>query len=248
MQRTTSRSLATLPAYFDERRERLLAGAAAGHRLPAVLLDRVCASVEAHLAAPDAQSAWYGPLARLAGESPRFAEAGAQLRQLIGRELRPAYGRWLELLRGQYSAHCRDSIGLREEPDGEACYAFLAREYTTTDATPAEIHATGIEEVARIRAAMQAVATRAGCNGDVARAAAPVDRQSGLRPGLEGGAARARRGAREAHRAAHPRVLRPDPADDLRHRVDSRGAVGTVAARPMRSPTRRAGCRRASSG
>lgn len=160
--------LATLPAYLDDRRERLLAGAAAGHRLPAVLLERVCASVEAHLAASEEQSAWYGPLARHTGERPRFAEAGARLRQLIERELRPAYARWLELLRGPYSAHCRDSIGLREEPDGEACYAFLAHHYTTTDASPAEIHATGIEEVARIRAAMQAVATRAGCGGDVA--------------------------------------------------------------------------------
>jgi uncharacterized protein (DUF885 family) len=160
--------LATLPAYFDDRRERLLAGAAAGHRLPAVLLDRICASVEAQLAAPDEQSAWYGPLARLTGAQPRFAEASAQLRQLIQRELRPAYGRWLEMLRGEYSAHCRESIGLREEPDGEACYAFLARGYTTVDATPAEIHATGVEEVARIRAAMEVVATRAGCSGDVA--------------------------------------------------------------------------------
>lgn len=159
--------LATLPAYFEHRRERLLAGADAGHRLPRALLPRVCASVEAHLSAPDERSAWSAPLATLPAGDERYAAVRARLPRLIGDELRPAYARWLELLRGAYATHCRDSIALGDEPDGEAYYAFLAREYTTTDATPAEIHALGRDEVARIGGEMQAVATRAGFDGDL---------------------------------------------------------------------------------
>jgi uncharacterized protein (DUF885 family) len=160
--------LATLPRYLEQRRERLLAGAAVGHRLPRVLLPRVCASVEAHLGAPDEHSAWHRPFALLPPDDERFAAARARLPRLIADELRPAYARWRDLLRGDYAAHCRDSIGLRDEPEGEAYYAFLARDYTTTADTPAEIHATGLAEVARIRAAMESVADRAGFAGDLA--------------------------------------------------------------------------------
>jgi uncharacterized protein (DUF885 family) len=159
--------LATLPGYLEHRRERLLAGAAAGHRLPRALLPRLCASVEAHLGTPDEHSVWFRPLAQLPDDE-RFAAARARLPRLIAQELRPAYARWLDLLRGEYAAHCRDSIGLRDEPEGEAYYAFLAREYTTTADPPTAIHATGLAEVARIRAAMGSVAARAGFADDLA--------------------------------------------------------------------------------
>lgn len=177
LQRTTLRDradaddylarLATLPAYFEDRRERLLAGDRAGHRLPRPLLPRVCAAVEAHLGAPDERTVWHRPFANLAADDARFAAARERLPRLIADELRPAYARWLDLLRGEYAARCRDSIGLRDEPDGSAYYEFLAREYTTTGDSPADIHATGVAEVARIRGAMQSVATRAGFGGDL---------------------------------------------------------------------------------
>lgn len=154
--------LATLPAYFDARAERLRVGVARGYRLPAVLQPRVRASVEGHLAAPNERSAWFQPFAPLPVADTRFDAARRDLERLAERELRPAYRRWLEFLSGDYSTQLRESVGLADDPEGEALYAFLAREYTTTDATPAEIHATGLDEVARIGSEMEAVAVRAG--------------------------------------------------------------------------------------
>jgi uncharacterized protein (DUF885 family) len=154
--------LATLPAYFAAREERLRAGVARGHRLPAVLHARVCASVAGHLDAPPERSAWFRPFATAPAGDARMDSARSDLARLVERELRPAYRRWLDYLTGDYAASLRPAVGLAADPDGEALYAFLAREYTTTDATPAEIHATGLDEVARIRAETEAVARRAG--------------------------------------------------------------------------------------
>ncbi len=85
--------LATIPAYLEHRRERVRAGAAAGHRLPRVLLPRLLASVQGELAAPDADSAWARPLSKLPAADARFAAARARLPQLIQNELRPTYQR-----------------------------------------------------------------------------------------------------------------------------------------------------------
>ena len=178
LQRTTIRNradaddylarLATLPGYFADRRSRLLAGAAAGHRLPRALLPRVLASVEAHLGLPDAQSAWMRPFATLPSGDVRFEDARVRLGRLIADELRPAYLRWRDTLRDDYAGRCRDSIGLSAEPDGAAYYGFLAREYTSTGDTPAQIHAAGLDEVMRISGEIDEVAARAGFAGDMA--------------------------------------------------------------------------------
>jgi uncharacterized protein (DUF885 family) len=160
--------LATLPAYLEHRRERVLAGVAAGYRLPRALLPRLLASVEGELAAREAESTWARPLARLPADDPRFAPARDRLPLLVTRHLRPAYQRWLELLRDDRLLPRRDTIALRDDPGGEEYYALLTREYTNTNDAPARIHEIGLEEVARIGVEMQSVARRTGHGGDLA--------------------------------------------------------------------------------
>ena len=48
------------------------------------------------------------------------------------------------------------------QPGGRAWYAFRVRQETTTDLTPEQIHAIGLGEIARITAAMDAVARQTG--------------------------------------------------------------------------------------
>ena len=159
--------LESLPEYFEHQRARLRAGVAAGYRLPRPVHERVCASVAAYCEGPVETHACYRPLAAAGGRDPApFAAVQARGRQVIEERVLPAFRGWFEELRA-YAPHCRDSVSIREEPDGAAYYAFLARHFTTTTLTPAEIHATGRDEVARIRAAMEAVATEAGFAGDL---------------------------------------------------------------------------------
>jgi uncharacterized protein (DUF885 family) len=82
--------------------------------------------------------------------------------------LDPAYRELQRFLVEEYLPGSRESIATRDLPDGEAWYAYLAQQYTTTDSTPQEIHDVGLAEVARIRAAMDAVIATSGFEGSFA--------------------------------------------------------------------------------
>jgi uncharacterized protein (DUF885 family) len=53
-------------------------------------------------------------------------------------------------------------VGIWSLPDGDARYAALVKESTTTNLTPDQIHQVGLAEVARIEKEMAAAAKRAG--------------------------------------------------------------------------------------
>ena len=55
--------------------------------------------------------------------------------------------------------------GVWQRPDGADYYAFLARSFTTTGMTPAQIHEKGLAEVKRIRIEMEKIKAQVGFNG-----------------------------------------------------------------------------------
>ncbi len=77
-----------------------------------------------------------------------------------------------EFVRNEYLPAARLTIGASALPGGPDYYAFLAARHTGTSMTPAELHALGLREVARIRALMPAVIGRTGYKGSFARFAA----------------------------------------------------------------------------
>jgi uncharacterized protein (DUF885 family) len=159
--------VATIPAYLDDWIERLRAGFDAGYRMPRVLVPRVCGTAQGYVGAATESSVWYKPLATASEHvGASLTKTSAALRALIDDAVRPAYVRWLGFLRDLEPRHLRDSIATRDEPQGEEYYAFLAQHHTTTRLTPAEIHAIGRDEVARIGAEMNAVARASGA-GDL---------------------------------------------------------------------------------
>jgi uncharacterized protein (DUF885 family) len=64
-----------------------------------------------------------------------------------------------------YLGAARDTVGLLDLPNGEAWYAHNVRQITTTDLSPDQIHQIGLDEVARIHAAMQGVMQELGFDG-----------------------------------------------------------------------------------
>src|SRR5207237_1436242 len=66
----------------------------------------------------------------------------------------PAYRKLYDYFVGSYVPKPRESIGMRELPDGAAWYAYRVRQFTTTTLSPDQIHALGLREVKRIRALM----------------------------------------------------------------------------------------------
>ncbi len=80
----------------------------------------------------------------------------------------PAFRRLSAYLRDKYVPGARVTTGLRDLPNGMAWYQVRARASTTTDLTPAQIHATGLAEVKRIRGQMDSVIAASGFKGSFA--------------------------------------------------------------------------------
>ena len=78
-------------------------------------------------------------------------------KEAIGAHAVPAYRRMLTFFEEEYLPGCLDEVGIWQLPRGEPLYAFRARQFTTTDLTPEEIHRLGLKEVERIRAEMERV-------------------------------------------------------------------------------------------
>jgi uncharacterized protein (DUF885 family) len=87
---------------------------------------------------------------------PALAEAE------VRRHILPAYSRVRDLLAEQLT-HATDDAGVWRLPNGAAYYANSLASLTTTKLTPAEIHAIGLREVARVEKEMEAILQQLGC-------------------------------------------------------------------------------------
>lgn len=78
----------------------------------------------------------------------------------------PALQRFSAFVESEYLPAARDSAGLAALPDGAAWYRQWVRDQTTTELTPAQIHAVGLKEVARIQGELARIAPQLGYEGD----------------------------------------------------------------------------------
>jgi uncharacterized protein (DUF885 family) len=101
---------------------------------------------------------------------PLAPAARAQQLEAARRALRdqvaPAYRELLAVLESQGASTPVDG-GVWQLPDGEAFYAFLLRQFTTTALGADEIHALGLAEVARVHGEMTGIMRRVGYEGDL---------------------------------------------------------------------------------
>ena len=86
--------------------------------------------------------------------------------KLIKESLNPAYSDLAKFLRNEYIPNSRNSIGIKDVPNGSEWYEYLARYHTTTDLTPDEIHEIGLTEIKRIRAEMEDIIASVKWSGD----------------------------------------------------------------------------------
>lgn len=122
-------------------------------------------TVSGLIASDIVKSRFYGPYAakRPEGVSEAdFAAMAAEAAKTIQNVIHPALNKQLAWYTASYKPACAKAPGVSAQPGGDKYYAFRVREETTTDLTPEQIHAIGLKEVARIRAEMVEVATKAG--------------------------------------------------------------------------------------
>jgi uncharacterized protein (DUF885 family) len=87
-------------------------------------------------------------------------------REALVSDLQPAYEKLIEVLKDQ-GEHTPITAGVWQLPDGDAFYAFLVRQFTTTAMTPADVHALGLQQVAAVHAEIAVVMRTLGFNGSV---------------------------------------------------------------------------------
>ena len=85
---------------------------------------------------------------------------------LITEQINPAYTKLHEFLVNEYLPNSRESIGIKDVPNGKSWYEDLASYHTTTKLSPDEIHAIGLTEIKRIRQEMETIISDLEWDGD----------------------------------------------------------------------------------
>jgi len=152
---------------MDETIALLRQGVREGMTEPQVVMRRVPHQIAAYVVTDPAASPFYEPFTKMPDVIPAAEQARlrAAARAAIANEVTPAYRDFQQYFDDDYLPRCRTSIAAQALPNGRAYYAFQVREYTTTELTPAQIHAMGLRKVAQIRAQMEQVFKQVGFKG-----------------------------------------------------------------------------------
>ena len=160
--------MAALPALVDQTIALMQQGRQAGVMPPRVLMQRVPAQIKAQIVSDATASPFYAPLKRLNASMPEREALQTDARRLITDQLVPAYQRLQTAFERDYLPHARDTIAAAALPDGAAYYEMQVKSFTTTDLSARAIHDIGLQEVARLQAAMEKTKAETGFNGTMA--------------------------------------------------------------------------------
>lgn len=152
--------LGSVPAYIENETARLRHGVRTGYTAPRAQVSRVAQQLDAMLAVPPRESPFFAPAAR--DTSAAFAQA---LEALIAERINPAIRAHRDYLVTEYRP--RDAVGLAALPGGDACYRAQLRGHTGLDLDPRALHQAGLDQMARVRGEMQAIARRSFNTDDV---------------------------------------------------------------------------------
>jgi uncharacterized protein (DUF885 family) len=157
-----------IPRYFTENIANMRRGSVQGFVLPQIVIDGIVPTLEAQVKEAADDSSFYEHFKSMSSkvspaEQERIRREG---KMIIETMVMPAFADLAEFLTSEYKAS--EFLAAERLPDGEAYYASQIKRYTTlTDATADEIHATGLAEVRRIRAEMQAIVDELEFDGDL---------------------------------------------------------------------------------
>jgi len=159
--------LQSFGTYMDQTIALLEEGAREGRTQPYVIMQRVPDQVAKQLVDDPAQSRFYAPFREMPAGIPAADQERLRRAALaaVNDVVLPAYRRFHAFLLDRYLPAARASVGIWDTPDGRDWYANRTAHFTTTSMTPDEIHELGLREVARIRAAMEAVIREVGFAG-----------------------------------------------------------------------------------
>ncbi len=159
--------LALVAPRIDEGIAEAKAAASAGILPPRFVLQRVIEQLDGFTAVKPAANVLVSSLDKriaalgTAVSAESHAKSVATAEQEVRERILPAYTRVRALLAEQL-AHATDDAGVWRLPQGAAYYANNLASLTTTQLTPAEIHAIGLREVTHLEREMEAILQQLG--------------------------------------------------------------------------------------
>jgi uncharacterized protein (DUF885 family) len=163
--------LQQLPGWVDQAIVNMREGMRTGVVQPKALMASLLPQLKSLAAATADTSAYAAPVHKLpasgfsAADQQRLAAA---YRDTVGAKVLPALARLAAFIETDYLPACRDTAGYGALPNGAAWYQAYVALQTTTALKPDEIHAIGLQEVARIQQQMAAVGAKLGYTGPAA--------------------------------------------------------------------------------
>jgi uncharacterized protein (DUF885 family) len=151
--------LRAFPRYLDQTMELLRLGIRERIIQPKVVMRRLPDQIQKQIVENPAESLYYKPFQNFSkeisvGDQERLKQSA---QAAIQEHVVPSYRRLARFFKEEYLPACFDEVGAWQLPRGQEFYALRARQFTTTNLTPDEIHALGLKEVARIRQQMEAI-------------------------------------------------------------------------------------------
>jgi len=151
--------LGKIDVVIEQTIDRAEKGRKSGMMSPKILMQRIPAQIALQLVDDAEASPFYTIFANMPAtiSTEDQTRLRALARETITATVLPAYRELDAYFSDTYLPASRDSIGLSDLENGNAWYEMLARQFTTTQMSPDDIHRLGLNEVRRIRDEMQTI-------------------------------------------------------------------------------------------
>lgn len=159
--------LNAFPALTDQTLALLRDGKAKGMIWSKQVLTRIPAQFDKQIVNDPGNSPFYSPFKNIAKEISAVDQERLRrsAKEAIKSKIVPSFQKLKTYFTGEYLPAAYPEAGIWQMKGGDKIYEFLARDYTTTNLTPKEIHEKGLSEVARIRAEMEKIKSQVGFAG-----------------------------------------------------------------------------------
>ena len=164
-------TLNAIPEFAEAHFVLMREGRRRGNSQPKIMFEGYEATYEDHIVADYQESAFYQPFTNL----PNGWDAGFKdsvllaAKEAIQQSVVPGFKAIKNFFEQEYLPNTRTEIGISTIPGGADFYQNRINYYTTSpNYTAQDIHNIGLEEVARIRAAMQSIINELGFEGSFA--------------------------------------------------------------------------------
>ena len=162
--------LEAMPRLYSDSLANARRGLETGLVQPRSIVENALTLIEPEAALTPETDPLLKPFTTLPASIPAAQQAALRERaaRAVADGIMPQRREWARFLREDYLPRAPETLGLVHRPGGRDLYAWLVRGFTTTDMTPDEVHALGLQEVARIRARMDTEMRASGWTGDFA--------------------------------------------------------------------------------